>query len=66
VAVYYEPEQVRKQLDFFDTFLLGKENGWREKKPKVNLEVREVFCWEMIGYYVVACGEYAVSQVLDA
>jgi uncharacterized protein len=39
---YYEPKQVTKQLDFFDTFLHGKENGWRQK-PKVNLEVREKY-----------------------
>jgi predicted acyl esterase len=39
---YYEPEQVKKQLLFFDHFLLGKENDWK-KQPKVNLEVREKY-----------------------
>ena len=39
---YYEPEQVKKQLLFFDHFLLGKKNDWM-KQPKVNLEVREKY-----------------------
>lgn len=40
---YYEPEQVKKQLQFFDHFLLDKkDNGWTQQ-PKVNLEVRDKY-----------------------
>lgn len=34
---------MKKQLMFFDTFLLGKETQWRQTQPKVNLEVREKY-----------------------
>lgn len=40
---YYEPEQVKKQLLFFDHFLRGKADNEWTKQPKVNLEVREKY-----------------------
>lgn len=40
---YYEPDQVRKQLSFFDTFLLNKNTDWHTSQPKVNLQVREKY-----------------------
>lgn len=39
-AEYYKPENVERQLQFFDKFLLGKDSGIEDRSP-VEIEVRE-------------------------
>ena len=39
-AEYYKPENVQRQLQFFDKFLLGKDSGI-EERPPVEIEIRE-------------------------
>ena len=65
---YYEPEQVKKQLLFFDHFLLDKkDNGWTQQ-PKVNLEVRDKYFvgnWMATGSWPVENTQYR-KLYLDA
>src|SRR3546814_18725137 len=36
---FYKPEYVARQKRFFDCFLKGEENGWRDEPP-IRMEVR--------------------------